>query len=110
MTAVQITRDSVDGDDQVRAPHVAAVQLGPHAVMGDLTAWIDTHGYLAGLPAGESWLLHTSARVGPAAARLTPQADGRVTVTWLGDPHRPLDGVGCLHLERERSGPTLLGD
>lgn len=110
MTVVQITRDSVDLDDQVRAPHVAAVHLGPGAVMGDVATWIDAHDYLAGAGVGESWLLHTSTRVGPAAARLVAQADGRVEVAWLGDPHLPLDGVGSLHLERERSGADVLGD
>lgn len=110
MTVVQITRDSVDVDDQVQAPHVEAVHLRPDADMGDLAAWIDEQGYLAGTPAGEAWLLHMSNRVGPAAARLTLQADGRVTVAWLGDPHLPLDGVGSLHLERERSGADVRGD
>ncbi|MBE7324910.1 hypothetical protein IEQ44_09600 [Nocardioides sp. Y6] len=110
MTIVQVTRDSVVGDDEVRAPHVAAAHLRTDAHLGDLAAWIDEHGYLRGTPADGAWLLHMSNRVGPAAARLALRADGRVTVEWLGDPHLPLDGVGSLHLERERSGADVLGD
>ncbi|GGD23563.1 hypothetical protein [Nocardioides daphniae] len=110
MTVVQVTRDSASLDDQVRAPHVVAARLPQAAELDHVGAWISASGYLAGVPAGTPWLLRISTRVGPAAARLVPQADGRVTVTWLTDPHFPLDGVGCLHLERERSGADVLGD
>ena len=110
MTGVQITRDSVDREDEVRAPHVAVIRLQEAATMADVASWIEAHDYLAGTPEGESWLLHTSSRVGPGAARLTTQTDGRVAVTWLGDSHLPLDGVGSLHLERECSGADVLGD
>ena len=106
MTVVQLTRDSATLDDEVRAPHVAAVELSASAVLGDLEEWIRSSDYLGGVPLDESWVLRLNNHVGPPVARMVPRASGGLDVVWLADRHHPLSGVGCLHLER-RSGADV---
>src|SRR5690606_28570468 len=104
MNVVQLTRDSVTPDDEICAPHVVAAHLPLHAALHDLGDWIRTNDYLGAVPEDESWVLRLNTRLGPAVARLVPKAGGELDVVWLADRHLPLLGVGCLHLERERSG------
>lgn len=107
MTVVQLTRDSATLDDEISAPHVVAVELSVDAALGDVGEWISTHDYLGAVPHDESWVLRLHTRVGPPVARLVPRATGELDVVWLADRHHPLLGVGCLHLERQRSGADV---
>jgi len=104
VNVVQLTRDSVATDDEIRAPHVVAAHLPLHGALNDLGDWIRDNDHLAAVREDETWLLRMNTRRGPAVARLTPTAGGELDVLWLIDRLLPLHGVGCLHLERECSG------
>ena len=103
MTVLQLTRDSCDADDEVRAPHVIAVRLAHEAVLSDLGQWLVDGDYLPRLGAGSSWLLRLTSRAGAAVALVRHEPDGSRSLDWLGDRHLALRGIGSLHLEHHHS-------
>jgi hypothetical protein len=99
MTVVQITRDSVSSVDGIRAPHVMAARLSPAPVLAELVEWVVAHHYLAGLPEGDTWVLHLGSRVGTPAARMLTRVTDVPSVDLAVDGEHSLAGVGSVHLE-----------
>ena len=104
MRPLQLTRDSVAGDDAGPAPQSVFARLSDEPTVAEMVDWVVDHHYLAALPVDGTWEMRLGSRQGPVAARFTNLPTDLARPLGVDDPERSLRGVGCVHLEWR---PTL---